>query len=265
MVNLNVFLFLQSFVPLGNSTNPSSGLLDTFQLIVQAVLVLAGAFAGGLVAWFIQRRSLLFQHHKDLIERIYAPLFDELILGRKKLLDSLERMDHSEWNRVQKEHLTHWIPEQLKKLLDEIYANVESTLITAASIAKMAVSSETDSYLRSCWRAQSQLISVQISPGSIETGPFYISRPYERLTSEQALFRAIALNEPPPRDPGLQQCLDQIRGNMDLPFTNIDGLVETVRLRLVADNRIKEFQSAFKNCSDKLDKALELLRKQLSP
>ncbi len=134
----------------------------------QLLGVLLGALVGGLGAWFIQRRSLMFEHRKDLIERIYAPLFDELTDGRKNLLDSLKPMEHTEWDRIQNEHLSHWIePPKLKELLTEIYGKLAGQLVSSTSDAQNAVTTGLGNYMRTNWIGPAT-ISFPFSPGVTE-------------------------------------------------------------------------------------------------
>jgi hypothetical protein len=211
----------------------------------------------------------MFEHHKELIERIYAPLFDELTIGRKMFLGSLERMDRTEWNRIQHEHLSHWIePTKLKELLTEIYGELDGRLVSLAVKAMGAVVVGLDDYLRSNWRGPTT-ITVQTSPGVTETATYYYqSTPFHVLTGPgpgPGLFRAIALDENLHDDPTLQKAFDQLKAYVNPKVTGLDVIVEEVRQTLGENTQVKEFKALFKTCSDKIDTALKLLKGQLNP
>lgn len=239
----------------------------TQPLAFQVLLVLLGAIVGaavtGPVTWYSQRQSETFEHYKDLIERIYAPLYDELTAGREKLLGSLQRMDRKEWNRIQSDHLFFWIkPNKLKELLTEIYGKLDGQMVTSASNAQKAVTKGLDNYLRENWRGPTTF-AVQVTPSTTETTPhYYQSRPFQILVGP-GLFRAIALDEPLPSDANLLAAFTELKKHMNNPqVTGLEMIVDAVRRNLREDTTVKEFKSIFKVCSEKIDNALHLLKKE---
>jgi hypothetical protein len=233
--------------------------LNTYLPVLAAVV---GALVGVGGTWTVQHRILRTQDRGRINQTIYAPLLDELEAESKKVLSSFEKMNRKEWNRVKSEHLVYQMDKRLRDLVSSIYDSSEPKLIASATVAIRAVSSELHIYLKSRWQGRSETITVQTSPNSTQTGLFYNLEPYKKLIGER-LFRSIALDDDPPSAPDLQAALETFRGNMNLPFEDIDGLVEFMRKLLADDARVRSFRSDYEACQSQIDEALRLLRRKL--
>jgi hypothetical protein len=195
----------------------------------------------------------MIEHHKGLIEKIYSPLFDELTAGQKKLAESVgsQAMDRTEWNKIHQQHLSHWIPKTTAALLDDVYSR-ESQLPTQFSSAQRDVLNTLNNYLRSHWTG-SEWLSVLLSPNSSETGVYYNSTPYQKITVGGQLVRPILLGEAIPNDPRLVWAFDILREHLNLSFTTLNGLVQELSGAVSNDESVRTFKSTLSHCRNEID------------
>jgi hypothetical protein len=169
--------------------------------------VVFGVLLGTGISLWIQSRTQKRIWKRDLalknIDTIYGPIYREitsnLAKGAPTANTSFQTLSDSEWHRIRSDYLYHFVPDQLKNLLERYYAPVEKynnllgRVTTQVSVTILEEAST--SYGRKVQMIQYGVRSASggTLPLGIDSAVLFAEHPRERL---RAMYRDILPPDP---------------------------------------------------------------------